>query len=165
MKTLKDILEGVLDAESNLTANIDKEMNPVPKVRDFERNVWGGIQVDWVCPGIIQRYIDILDSAVIGAAAKEHAVGFRVSIRDKYELTAYIIDDVGSYSAAIDLTGIGADGASIPTQKKETIEFFKLVASKPDTLKTLFEYVNKRQDELNRNGVCDCWTFKQVLKY
>lgn len=165
MKTLKDILEGVLDSESNLTANIDKEMNPVPKVRDFERNVWGGIQVDWVCPGILKRYIDILDSSVIGCTAKEHAAGFRISIRDKYELTAYIIDDVGTYSAAIELTGIGADGASIPTQKKETIEFFKLVANKPDTLKTLFEYVNKRQDELNRNGMCDCWTLKRVLKY
>ena len=165
MKNLKDVLEGLLDVEGSLTTNLDKEMNPVPKVRDFKKDPWGGIQVDWICPGILKRYIDLLDPTVIGCAAKEHAAGFRISIRDKYELIAYIIDDVGTYSAAIELTGIGADGASIPTQKKETIEFFKLVASKPEVLKTLFEYVNKRQDELNRNGVCDCWTLKRVLRY
>lgn len=168
MKTLKvHIQEGILDdVESNLKM-IDpyKTLYPVPKVRDFEKNTWGGTQVDWICPSLIKEYIDVLDATVIGIAAKERAEGFRVSIHGKHVLTAYIIDDVGTYSAAIELIGIGSDGASIPNQKKAVIEFFNYIQNNPSELKKLFEYVNKRQEELNKNGMCDCWTFKRILKY
>lgn len=166
MKTLKDILEGVLDPKGALdVSNAHTIMCQPPKVRDFQKNPWGGTQVDWKCPELIQEYIDILDASVMDTMAKDRVAGFRVSIHSKYELTAYLIDDVGTYSIAVELTGIGADGASIPTQKKETIEFFNYIQKNPAELKRLFEYVNKRQDELNKNGMCDCWTFKQILKY
>ena len=166
MKTLKDILEGVLNTKGALdVSNAHTIMCQTPKVRDFQKNPWGGTQVDWTCPGLIQEYIDILDATVMGTMAKDRVVGFRISIHNKYELTAYLIDDVGAYSAAVELTGIGADGASIPTQKKETIEFFNYIQKNPAELKRLFEYVNKRQEELNKNGMCNCWTLKQILKY
>lgn len=168
MKTLKDILEGVLDPKGALdVSNAHTIMCQTPKVRDFQKNPWGGVMVDWVCPNLIQEYIDILDPAVMstGTSYKENIVGFRIVIRDKYELIAYLLDNNGSFAAAVDLPGVGADGASIPTQKKETIEFFNYIQKNPDELKRLFEYVNKRQEELNKNGMCDCWTFKQILKY
>ena len=172
MKTLKEsILAGIKesllsDMEDTLSVdNAYKKAYPVPKVRDFQKGYWGGTQVDWICPGLIQEYINILDSTVIGITAKEHAVGFRISIRGKYELIAYIIDNNGSYSSAIELTGIGGDGASIPNQKKEIIEFFNYIQNNPSELKKLFAYVNKRQEELNTKGECDCWTLKRILKY
>ena len=168
MKTLKDILEGVLDPKGALgVSNAHTIMWQTPKVRDFVKNPWGGVMVDWVCPDLIQEYIDILDQSVMstGTPHKENIVGFRIVIRDKYELIAYLLDNNGSFAAAVDLPGVGADGASIPTQKKETIEFFNYIQKNPAELKRLFEYVNKRQEELNKNGMCDCWTFKQILKY
>ena len=170
MKTLKaHIQEGILDdVESNLKMTDPyKTLYPVPKVRDFKKCQWGGTQVDWICPGLIQEYIDVLDPTVMstGTSYKASIVGFRIVLSDKYELIAYFIDNNGSFAAAVDLTGVGADGASIPTQKKETIEFFNYIQKNPSELKKLFEYVNKRQEELNKNGMCDCWTLKRILKY
>lgn len=166
MRTLK---ESIL-SDINKTLSVDNaytKIYPTPKVRDFVKNPWGGVMVDWVCPSLIQEYIDILDPAVMSndTSYKESIVGFRIAIRDKHVLDAYLIDNTDSYSTAVDLTGIGSDGASIPTQKKETIEFFNYIQKNPSELKRLFEYVNKRQDELDKNGMCDCLTLKQILKF
>lgn len=166
MRTLKESL--LSDVDKTLSVdNAYTKIYPTPKVRDFVKNPWGGVMVDWVCPNLIQEYIDILDPAVMstGTPHKENIVGFRIVIRDKYELIAYLLDNNGSFAAAVDLTGIGADGASIPTQKKEVIEFFNYIQKNPAELKRLFEYVNKRQDELDKNGMCDCLTLKQTLKF
>lgn len=166
MRTLKESI--LSDVDKTLSVdNAYTEIYPTPKVRDFKKCQWGGSQIDWICPNLIQEYIDILDTSVMstGTPYKENIVGFRIVLRDKYELIAYLIDNNGSFGAAVDLTGIGADGASIPTQKKETIEFFNYIQKNPSALKILFEYVNKRQDELNKNGLCDCLTLKQILKF
>lgn len=166
MKTLKESI--LSDVDKTLSVdNAYTKIYPTPKVRDFVKNPWGGVMVDWVCPNLIQEYIDILDPSVMstGTQYKDSIVGFRIVIRDKYISYAYLIDNNGSFSAAVDLTGIGADGSSIPTQKKEAIEFFNYIQKNPVELKRLFEYVNKRQDELNKNGMCDCLTLKQILKF
>lgn len=166
MRTLKESI--LSDVDKNLSVdNAYTKIYPTPKVRDFVKNPWGGVMVDWICPNIIQEYIDILDLGVMGTGSshKENIIGFRIVLRDKYETNAYLIDNSGSFSATIELTGIGADGASIPTQKKEVIEFFNYIQKNPAELKRLFEYVNKRQDELNKNGMCDCLTLKQILKF
>ena len=166
MKTLKESILSDIDKTLSVD-NAYTKIYPTPKVRDFVKHQWGGVQVDWICPNLVQEYIDILDPGVMdaGSSHKENIIGFRIALRDKYETNAYLIDNNGSFAAAIELTGIGADGASIPTQKKEVIEFFNYIQNNPSELKRLFEYVNKRQDELNRNGVCDCWTLKQILKF
>lgn len=166
MRTLKESI--LSDVDKTLSVdNAYTKIYPTPKVRDFVKHPWGGVQVDWICPNLIQEYIDILDPRVMdfSSSHKESIIGFRIVLRDKYETNAYLIDNSGSFSATIELTGIGADGASIPTQKKETIEFFNYIQKNPAELKRLFEYVNKRQDELNRNGMCDCLTLKQILKF
>lgn len=176
MRTLKESLLSDNEIKESLLSDIDKTLSvdnaytkiyPTPKVRDFVKHPWSGVQVDWICPNLIQEYIDILDPRVMGSSFsnKNDLVGFRIALRDKYETNAYLIDNSGSFSAAIELTGIGADGASIPTQKKETIEFFNYIQKNPSALKQLFEYVNKRQVELDKNGMCDCLTFKQILKF
>lgn len=166
MKTLKESI--LLDVDKTLSVdNAYSVAYPTPKVRDFVKHQWGGVMVDWVCPKLIQEYIDILDPSVMSTSTsyKNNIVGFRIAIRDKYVVDAYLIDNSGSFAAAVDLTGVGADGASIPTQKKETIEFFNYIQKNPAELKRLFEYVNKRQAELNKNGMCDCLTLKQILKF
>ena len=166
MKTLKESI--LSDMEDTLSVdNAYTKVYPTPKVRDFKKCQWGGTQVDWICPNLIQEYIDVLDPTVMstGTSYKASIVGFRIVLRDKYELIAYLISNNGSFADAVDLTGIGADGASIPTQKRETIEFFNYIQKNPSELKKLFEYVNKRQEELNTKGECDCWTLKRILKY
>ena len=166
MKTLKESILSNVDKTLSVD-NAYTKIYPTPKVRDFVKHPWGGVQVDWICPNLVQEYIDILDPRVMDSSSshKESIIGFRIVLRDKYETNAYLIDNTDSYSTAVDLTGIGSDGASIPTQKKETIEFFNYIQKNPSTLKQLFEYVNKRQAELDKNGMCDCLTFKQILKF
>jgi hypothetical protein len=166
MRTLKESL--LSDVDKTLSVdNAYTKIYPTPKVRDFVKHPWGGVQIDWICPNLIQEYIDILSSKVMSSSFsnKNDLIGFRIAIRDKHVLDAYLIDNTDSYSTAVDLTGIGSDGASIPTQKKEVIEFFNYIQKNPSALKQLFEYVNKRQAELDKNGMCDCLTFKQILKF
>lgn len=166
MKTLKESI--LSDVDKTLSVdNAYTKIYPTPKVRDFVKHPWGGVQVDWICPNLIQEYIDILSPKAMGSgfSNKNDILGFRIVIRDKYVLDAYLIADINSYSTAVELTGVGADGSSIPTQKKETIEFFNHIQKNSSELKRLFEYVNKRQDELDKNGMCDCLTLKQILKF
>lgn len=169
MKTLK---ESLLD-------NIDRTMGdknalaaeyPVPKVSKFEKNPFGGQYIDWECRPIIQNAIHILDSKLFPLIAemrvkKDTLVGIRISIHSKYELNFYLIEDDGTYSSAIELPGFGTDGSSIPNIKKSVIEFFKYIQRNPEKLKDVFEYANKRRYELTTNGMCDEWTFKQILNY
>lgn len=166
MKTLKEsILSGIDKTLSD--NNAYTKIYPTPKVRDFVKNPWGGVQVDWVCHLLIQDYIDILSPRVMTSSFgnKNDIIGFRIAIRDRYVLDVYLIDNTDSYRTAVDLPGIGSDGASIPTQKKDTIAFFNYIQKNPSELKRLFEYVNKRQEELDKNGMCDCLTLKQILKF
>lgn len=168
MKTLKESILSNVDKTLSVDGAYTK-LYPTPKVRDFVKHQWGGVMVDWVCPNLIQEYIDILSPRVmlsgVGVEGKGNIVGFRVVIRSNHVLDAYIIDNIGSFSTAVNLPGVGADGASIPTQKKETIEFFNYIQKNPSELKRLFEYVNKRQAELDRNGMCYDSTLKQILKF
>ena len=168
MKTLKaHIQEGILDdVESNLKMTDPyKTLYPVPKARDFKRNFWGGQTIEWICPGLIQEYIDVLDGAVISPMVKPDIISFRVDLRDKYIMDFYLGCNANDYKGTVELVGFGSDGSSMPNQKKAVLEFFKYIQNNPSELKKVFEYVNKRQNELNTKGECDCWTFKQLLKY
>ena len=168
MKTLK---ESLLDnPEKSLAASPASIVCPVPKVSNFEKNPFGGQYIDWNCHPIIQNTIDILDSKLFPLLTntnvkKDNLVGIRISIHSKYELNFYLIGEDGTYAGAIDLPGFGTDGSSIPNIKKSVIEFFKYIESNPEKLKDIFEYANKRRYELTKNGMCDEWAFKRILKY
>ena len=167
MKTLKESLLSGIDKTLSVD-NAYTKIYPTPKVRDFEKGFFGGSRVCWICPGLVQEYINILDSSVIGKVDKTKIIGFCINVYSKFELALHLIqgtDISGSYNNAVDLTGVGSNGASIPTQKKEAIEFFNYIQKNPSDLKRLFEYVNKRQDGLDKNGMCDCLTLKQILKF
>lgn len=168
MKTLK---ESLLDnTEKSLAASPASIMCPAPKVRDFKKAAFSGNYIDWECRPIIQNAIDTLDSTLFPLLTnmnvkKDNLIGIRISIHSKYELNFYLIGEDGTYAGAIDLPGFGTDGSSIPNIKKSVIEFFKYIESNPEKLKDIFEYANKRRYELTKNGMCDEWTFKRILKY
>lgn len=169
---MRNLKESLLDDINKTMAdkNVLAAEYSVPKVRDFQKAAFSGNYIDWICHPIIQNAIDTLDSSLFPLLAKmtikkENLVGIKISIHSKYELNFYLIGEDGSYSGAIDLPGFGTDGSSIPNIKKSVIEFFKYIQSNPEKLKDVFEYANKRRYELTTNGMCDEWTFKQILKY
>ena len=168
MKTLKEsILAGVED-----TLSVDNAYTKVynaPKIHDFKRVVNSGLVfewIEWICPGLIQEYIDVLDATVISPILKSDIIGFRVDLHDIYIMDVYLISNVNDYKGSVALEGFGSsDGLSIYNQKKQLIEFFKQIQNNPSKLKRVFEYVNKCQNELITKGECECSTFKQILKY
>ena len=88
MKTLK---ESLLDnPEKSLASNPVSVMYPVPKVREFQKNVWGGQFIDWRCPELIQNYIHNLDNTYFDHCSKSDIVGIRVTIHSKYEIYTYL---------------------------------------------------------------------------
>ena len=80
MKTLKESI--LSDVDKTLSVdNAYTKIYPTPKVRDFVKHPWGGVQVDWICPNLIQEYIDILDPRVMdfsyfSSSHKESIIGF-----------------------------------------------------------------------------------------
>lgn len=169
---MRNLKESLLD-DINKTMrdkNVLAAEYPVPKVRDFQKAAFSGNYINWICRPIIQNAIDTLDSSLFPLLAnmrikKENLVGIKISIHSKYELNFYLIGEDESYSGAVDLPGFGTGGSSIPDIKKSIIEFFKYIQNNPEKLKDVFEYANKRRYELTTNGMCDEWTFKQILKY
>ena len=169
---MRNLKESLLD-DINKTMrdkNVLAAEYPVPKVRDFQKAAFSGNYINWICRPIIQNAIDTLDSSLFPLLAnmrikKENLVGIKISIHSKYELNFYLIGVDESYSGAVDLPGFGTGGSSIPEIKKSIIEFFKYIQSNPEKLKDVFEYANKRRYELTTNGMCDEWTFNQILKY
>jgi hypothetical protein len=172
MKTLKDILEGVLDPKGVLdVSNAHSLVYPVPKIKDFEKNMFGqgGVNIKWECPNIVQEYLDVLDPSLFNGfkhISKSNVTGFKISILNIYEMHVYLLGNDGSpWGIATELKGIGTGCTSMPKIKKDVIEFFKHVVNNPDSLKTLFEYCNKAEYELNTKNIVDEKTFKQILKY
>lgn len=169
---MRNLKESLLD-DINKTMrdkNVLAAEYPVPKIRDFRKAPFSGNYINWICRPIIQNAIDTLDSSLFPLLAnmrikKENLVGIKISIYGKYELNFYLIGEDHTYSGAIDLPGFGTGGLSTPDIKKSIIEFFKYIQSNPEKLKDVFEYANKRRYELTTNGMCDEWTFKQILKY
>ena len=163
MKTLK---ESLLDnTEKSLAANPASIMCPVPKVRDFQKNVFGGQFIDWRCPGLIQNYIHNLDNTYFEYCSKSDIVGIRVSIHSKYEIYTYLFTNDGSYSTAIELKGVGDTASTIPNAKKDAVEFFQYLANHPEGFEKVFAYANKCHNELKTKGMCNNKTYSEILKY
>lgn len=163
MKTLK---ESLLDnTEKSLAANPASIMYPTPKVREFQKNVWGGQFIDWRCPGLIQTYIHNLDNAYFTHCSKSDMVGIRISIHSKYEIYTYLFTNDGSYSTAIELKGVGDTANSVPNAKKNAIEFFQYLANNPGGLEKIFAYANKCHNDLETKHMCNNKTYSEILKY
>lgn len=163
MKTLK---ESLLDnTEKSLAANPASIMWPVPKVREFQKNVWGGQFIDWRCPGLIQNYIHNLDNIYFEYCSKSDIVGIRVSIHSKYEIYTYLFTNDGSHSTAIELKGVGDTASTIPNAKKSAVEFFQYLANHPEGFEKVFAYANKCHNELKTKGICNNKAYSEILKY
>ena len=163
MKTLK---ESLLDnTEKSIAASPASIMCPAPKVREFQKNAFGGQFIDWRCPELIQNYIHNLDNAYFKYCSKSDIVGVRVSIHSKYEIYTYLITDDGSYSTAIELKGVGDTASTIPNAKKGAVEFFQYLANHPEGFEKVFDYANKCHNELKTKGMCNNKTYGEILKY
>lgn len=169
MKTLKESI--LNNPEKSLAASPASIVCPVPKVRDFEKNMFGqgGVNIKWECPNIVQEYLDVLDPSLFNGfkhISKSNVIGFKISILNIYEMHVYLLGNDGSpWGIATELKGIGTGCTSMPKIKKDVIEFFKHIANNPDSLKTLFEYCNKAEYELNTKNIVDEKTFKEILRY
>ena len=170
MKTLYESLLG--DMEKNVAAtekDVYKDLYPIPKNEDFRKTMLGYYIIEWNCEMIIKQYLDILD---IDKSISDHIVGFYISFEggsrsNNCHLTniSFLLDDGNNAYANAELYGISYNNYSVPKIKKDILNFFKEVLKNPEIIKTLFEYSNKRKNELNKYGFCDELSLKEILKY
>lgn len=166
MKSLYESLLG--DIENNVAkteADMFKAMYPAPKVKDFYKTSLGTHKVQWLCKELIQRYINILN---IDNSSKLQVIGLEVVITPGSinELKIHpVIDNRGPDAMFYSLYGVDGSDKHYSKDKKEVIEFFNAVLKNPDLLKVLFEYSNKKYEELKKYGFCDNITLKEILKF
>lgn len=170
MRTLKESLLG--DMEKNVSAtekDVYKDLYPIPKTSDFRKTSLGYYTIKWNCEMLIKQYLDILN---IDKSISDHIVGFYISFEggsrsNNCHLTniSFLLDDGGDTYAIAELHGISYNNCSTPEVKKDILNFFKEVLKNPEIIKALFEYSNKRENELNKYGFCDELSLKEILKY
>jgi hypothetical protein len=164
MKTLKEsILDDIDDALS--IKNPYKVLYPLPTVKDFKKNGLNPkIQtISWQCPDLIKPYLNEIASITdCNYISKATGIGCRI---DMYKcVSAYLVDKDGHHLT--DLTCIGDwVSNSLPTTKKECINFFKTILDNPETcFRKIIDYMQKAKQSKAQYGFADCITFEKLFK-
>lgn len=162
MKTLKNYIQeaSVLDIEGTLKQG-SEVIYSIPGVKDFNKMMFGGVQVSWYCKDFIQQYLPMLKTErPIKPKHLAEVDSLKVLIfKDK---TIQVLIGVGG-DGLLCLHGIGDyanDG--IAAEKKYVIEFFKKLAANPENFEILFKLNNKKLDELIKYHVCDNINLKKI---
>ena len=164
MKTLKESLLDNID--SNLsTKHPYKELYPLPTVKDFEKNIYSKQQsVKWQCPELIKPYLNEIASITDCNYIPSKATGIGCYIDDFKCISVYLINEDGHQLT--DLTCIGDwVSNSLPTTKKECINFFKTILDDPETcFRKIIDYMKKAKQSKAQYGFADCITFEKLFK-
>lgn len=142
MKNIIDYInEGILDdPEIALSKTAEEIMYPVPTVKDFVKR--GALTVEWYCPGIVQKYIELYKSDI------------SIIAKDKFiSLVAYIFNDKSiqimikrdhKYMCDLPISGLQFDNVKdYKTAKQCVIDLFNCILKNPDVMKTLIEHSNE----------------------
>lgn len=151
MKDLRKILEAsILDIEDTLSKN-EKDLYPIPKIKDFYK-VPRGISIQWYCPGIISNYlqyikcvkpqslqsvsstVDLSKIDSICCICRTHGECFiTLGIREYDDYTNFMPLECSRGKFQFQNT---------PGVKKSILKLFKMLADNPENFKKLFEMHN-----------------------
>lgn len=143
MKHLKDILtEGILsDPENSLSKTAEEIMYPVPTVKDFKKR--GAISVEWYCPGIVQKYIELSNDHSIRFVSKDKFVSIGADIFNDKTIQL-VINQNDKFRAGLTIQGLHFDGVNdYKTAKQYVIDLFNYIVKNPDIMKTFIEHTNE----------------------
>lgn len=170
MKSLKESL--LADIEDTLSISNPYILEyPIPSIKDFYRLSNGQYKLEWQCPKIINKYINILityfqnkkEFSWINSLFKT-ATGIRCIINRDKTIDTELIDANNSYVYL--LFGVGDwVSNSLSESKKECIKFLEYIINNPDCIKTIFEYDIKNRNEVDKYNICDNKTYKKLLNY
>lgn len=167
MKTLKEsILSGAnstIKRGDKLANDIETCANTLPTIKDFNKIPGNKMVVSWNCERLIQKYISSLDLPEFNLISKSDICGIRIWVDRDKDIATYLFSKNNDF---IELPGVGGwVGNNVPFIKRECIEFFKYISSNPDSLIKVFEHAMKCQNELDKKGMCDNDTWRDILKY
>lgn len=154
MKNLKNILEGLLDKNNRQTVGQNiRDTFAVPSTKDFKRNYFNAIYVEWECEPLIMPYLDKWDNKNAVNIIKNFGCSGLYGYIDSDKIVhLYIYTPREKFQ----LLGIGGWESTIPAAKKSIISFFKRVQDNPELIGRMFEITNSCSKEYDKNGRCEC---------
>jgi hypothetical protein len=164
MKSLKESLLDNIDNTLN-TKTPYKELYPLPTVKDFVKNIYSKHQsVKWQCPELIKPYLNEIASITDCNYVPSKATGLECNIDNFKCISVFLINKDGHHLT--DLTCIGDwVSNSLPTTKKECINFFKTILDNPETcFRKIIDYMQKAKQSKAQYGFADCITFEKLFK-
>ena len=143
MKNLKDILtEGILaDPEDSLSKTAYEILYPIPTIKDFVKR--GAVSVEWYCPGIVQKYIELSNNNSIRFVSKNKFVSIEADIFNDKTIQL-VINQNDKFRAGLTIQGLRFDGVNdYKTAKQSVIDLFNYIVKNPDIMKTFIEHANE----------------------
>lgn len=161
MNSLKQILEGILDANNrHNVGNSVKNLCPVPSSRDFKKNYFGASYVEWPCAPLIELYLDEWDNTNAVQLIKSFGfTGLYGSIDTDKVVHIYIYTPREKFP----ILGIGGWEGGMVNAKKSIINFFKRVQNNPEIMKKVFDIANKSNAKGRQYGMYD-YTYLDNIK-
>ena len=164
MKTLKESLLNYIDSTLS-TKTPYKELYPLPAVKDFVKNTYlKSYSIKWQCPELIKPYLYEIASITECNSVPSKATGIGCYIDDFKCISTYLIDKDDHHLTNLDCIGDWVSN-SIPTTKKECINFFKTILDNPETcFRKIIDYMKKAKQSKAQYGFADCITFDKLFK-
>ena len=143
MKNLKDIFtEGILaDPELSMSKSAYEILYPVPTIKDFVKR--GALGVEWYCPKIVQKYIELSNDRTIQYVSKDKFVSIGAYIFNDKSIQL-VINQSENFKKGLPIRGLHFDSVSdYKTAKQCVIDLFNYIVKNPDIMKTLIEHANE----------------------
>ena len=168
---MKSLKESLLDNIDN-TLNVEdpyKELYPLPTTKDFVKNAYTkGYSVKWQCPELIKQYINDIATAKskisVWLSSMNSVTGIGCYIDIFKCISVFLIDKNGEHLTDLDYIGDWVSN-SIPTTKKECINFFKTILDNPETcFRKITDYMKNAKQSKVQYGFADRITFDKLFK-
>ena len=139
MKTLKESI--LSDPELSMSKSAYEILYPVPTIKDFVKR--GALSVEWYCPKIVQKYIELSNDRTIKYVSKDKFVSIGAHIFNDKSIQL-VINQSENFTKGLPIRGLQFDGVNdYNTAKQHVIDLFNYIAKHPDIMKTLIEHTNE----------------------
>jgi hypothetical protein len=166
---MKTLYESILDTTRNKVSDARSIASAVPPTsKDWKsEDRWECIYIDYRCPDLIKKYIDIIPNELFEKAklnSNPHGVNKNdittirciIGKHRPAHCRVELCTDNTQFACGVQVTGLYGylNGVSVANAKKLVVEYFNRIVEDTDLLGRTFEHIKKEVNTLLKWGHC-----------